>query len=463
MPWDAVFAGDAGADPDRRSGSPQPNVPGLGIIAGYGARFWALVAGIGIVTGLVGAALMELLKAVEHQAWSYRLGSLTAAVDRTPAVRHVVVLALAGLIAGGGMLLVRRLSASGVGEASEALWIRDARLPLPSSLARGVISIVTVGMGVSLGREGAPQLAGAAVASRVSEWARLPPWQRRLLVACGAGAGMAAVYNVPLGGALFALEVLLGTITLPLVLPALATSLIATGVAWVALPDRPTYSIATYGLTASQLVWAALLGPIAGFAAVAWVRAVARISALRPQGTAGRLLTPVVVFAALGAVSIAYPQLLGNGVDIAQATMLGQLSLGLLAVLVILKPLATLACLGTGSAGGLFTPTLAYGTLVGGLLGHVWTLLWPGAAAGSYALLGGGAVLAAAMQGPLAAVVLMLELTRHADGLMVPMLLAVTEATVVARILRAPSIYSARLASAGQEAAPREDRPPAGD
>src|SRR6202035_6095518 len=91
-----------------------------------------------------------------------------------------------------------------------------------------------------------------------------PSEQRRLLVACGAGAGMAAVYNVPLGGALFALEVLLGTITLPLVLPALATSLIATAMAWIVVPIAPTYFLPTYGVSASLVVWAAIVGPLAG-------------------------------------------------------------------------------------------------------------------------------------------------------------------------------------------------------
>jgi H+/Cl- antiporter ClcA len=255
---------------------------------------------------------------------------------------------------------------------------------------------------------------------------------------------MAAVYNVPLGGALFALEVLLGTITLPLVLPALATTLIATATAWIVVPNEPTYHVPAYGVTASQIVWAALIGPIAGLAAVLWVRLIARASALRPSGR-GRLWAPIGVFTALGAVSIAYPQLLGNGLDIVQLSLAGQLSVGLVAVLLVLKPLATAACLGSGSPGGLFTPTLAYGVLVGGLLGHAWALLWPGPPTGSYALIGGAAVLAAAMQGPLAAIVLMIELTRHADALMVPMLLAIVPATVVARIARAPSIYSARL------------------
>jgi H+/Cl- antiporter ClcA len=83
--------------------------------------------------------------------------------------------------------------------------------------------------------------------------------------------------------------------------------------------------------------------------------------------------------------------------------------------------------------------------LLGALLGDAWTLIWPGATAGSYALIGGGAVLAAAMQGPLAAIVLVIELAHHSDTLMVPLLLAVTEATIIARLLGAPSIYSARL------------------
>jgi chloride channel protein, CIC family len=117
----------------------------------------------------------------------------------------------------------------------------------------------------------------------------------------------------------------------------------------------------------------------------------------------------------------------------------------MLCVLLVLKPLATAACLGAGSPGGLFTPTLTIGVLLSGVLGTLWSHLWPGSTIGSYAVIGGGAFLAAAMQGPLSGVVLVLELTRNFDSLMAPTLLAVTEATVIARRLGAPSIYSARL------------------
>jgi chloride channel protein, CIC family len=315
---------------------------------------------------------------------------------------------------------------------------------------------VIVGLGASLGREAAPQQTGAALASALCDWAKRPEWQRRLLVACGAGAGMAAVYNVPLGGALFSLEVLLGTLTLPLVLPALATSLIATAISWIALPRAPTYAIPSYQVHTSQIVWALLIGPLAGLVAIAWIGLVGRAHMVRLSGWQ-RLAVPLVVFAALGALAIAYPQLLGNGKNVVQLAFVARLSVALLAILMVLKPLATAACLGSGAPGGLFTPTLALGVLFGGLLGDGWSQLWPGAPLGGYAIIGGAAVLGAAMQGPLAAVVLLLELTHHADALMVPILLAVVEATVLARVMGAPSIYSARIAApAAQEPAPLE-------
>ncbi len=425
-----------------------------------------LVALVGIGAGLGGAALMEILRGVQHLAWSYHapgFETLTflAAVERTSDAQRVLVLAIGGVLAGAGAILLTRRG--GPGEVSEAIWLRHARLPLAASLARAVHSIVLVGLGASLGREAAPQQTGAALASALSDWAKLPEWQRRLLVACGAGAGMAAVYNVPLGGALFALEVLLGTLTLPLVLPALATTLIATAVAWIVLPNRATYLIPSYGLHASQVVWALIVGPIAGLAAVAYIRLIAHAHRLRPSRGPSQMVAPVLVFTALGVVAIAYPQLLGNGKNVVQLAFIGRLSVTLLAVLFVLKPIATAACLGSGAPGGLFTPVLCYGVLLGGLLGEGFSQIWPGAPAGSYAIIGGAAVLGAAMQGPLAAVVLLLELTHHADALMVPILLAVVEATVLARLLGASSIYSARLSARGHggaESGPgsREDR-----
>jgi H+/Cl- antiporter ClcA len=350
-----------------------------------------------------------------------------------------VALLVAAVVVVVGLYVLGRLPVSGGTEVSEAVWLRGAHMAVVPSIARAVISIVTVGLGVSLGREGAPQLVGAAGASWLSDWGELPTWQRRLLVASGAGAGFAAVYNVPLGGTLFALEVLLGTLALPLVLPALATSVIATAVAWIWLGTGPVYRLPSYAVHPQQLAWAALAGPIIGVVAIIWVRIIAWAGTHRPQGRA-RYVAPFVVFLILGLVSLQYPALLGNGKGVVQLAAVGSISLGLLWVLFI-----TAACLWTGSPGGLFTPSLTIGALLAGILGTGWLHLFPGARIGSYAIIGGGAFLAAAMQGPLSGVVLVLELTRNFDSLMAPTLLAVTEATVIARRLGAPSIYSARL------------------
>ena len=133
-------------------------------------------------------------------------------------------------------------------------------------------------------------------------------------------------------------------------------------------------------------------------------------------------------------------------------------------MLLVLKPISTAGCLGSGAPGGLFTPTLAVGVLLGSLGGRAWELLWPGAPLGTYAVIGGAAVLAASMQAPLAAIVLVLELTHRAEGLLVPILLAVVGATIVSRRMGAHSIYSARLTvgreeEAAAQAAEREGMP----
>ncbi|MDE3069902.1 MAG: chloride channel protein, partial [Acidobacteriota bacterium] len=149
--------------------SHQPNVPGRGIVASYGPRFWAIVVAVGVGAGLAGIAFMGLLHAVEHLAWSYSRGDFLSAVQRASAERTVLVLAAAGLLAGAGAIVLRRVHGLGGSEVSEAVWLDRGHMSLVPSLTRGVLSIVIVAMGASIGREAAPQLAGAAFASRVCE------------------------------------------------------------------------------------------------------------------------------------------------------------------------------------------------------------------------------------------------------------------------------------------------------
>jgi chloride channel protein, CIC family len=411
------------------------------------AGFWFAVVLTGVGTGLAAAALTGLLELTQHLIWGGAGLDLLQAASQAPPWKHLAALTGAGLLTGAGQLLLTRLSSANGIDITAAIWFHAGRLPKFRTLASATLSVLIVGMGAALGREGAPKQAGAVIADAMSDRVCLSDEQRRLLVACGAGAGMAAAYGVPLGGALFSLEVLRGALALRFVLPALVTALVATGVSWAFLPDAPTYHIPEFHGSVSVAAWALVAGPVVGLVSVLYVRSVAWADHHKPQGWR-RLLAPVVALALLGAVSILFPQLLGNGRDVAELAFTGQLSPLLLVVLTLLRPAATLMCLGSGAPGGLFTPSLALGALLGGALGLPWSWLWPGVPPGLFALLSSAAMLAASTQGPISTVVLMMELTGYARAAIVPLLLIVVIATLLARTIEPRSVYDARLSDA---------------
>jgi CIC family chloride channel protein len=421
-----------------------PSAAYVGIEAHAGGRFWLAIVLTGLGTGASAAALTLILQFVQHLMWPDGGATLLDAASEATPWRHILVLVAAGLLTGAGQIILVRLSSGNSIDITAAIWFSAGRLPALRTLGSAVLSVIVVGMGASLGREGAPKQAGAVIANALSDRASLSDEQRRLLVACGAGAGMAAAYGVPLGGALFALEVLRGMLALRLVLPALLTSVIATATAWLVLPDAPTYVVAQFDSSAPSLILALVVGPIAGLVSVAFVRAIAWADRNRPEHR-WRLVAPILTLGLLGLVSIRFPQLLGNGKDIAQLTFADQVPFALLLMLVALKPLATIACLGSGVPGGLFTPSLALGAILGAILGHFGALLWTDMQPALGAILGAGAVVAATTQGPISAVVLMMELTGQGRSFVAPLLLAVVIATLVSRNIEPRSIYDARL------------------
>ena len=411
---------------------------------GEALRFWTAVGLTGCGAGASAAVLTRLLELVERLAWGGSGTDLLRAAEASGAWRHVLVLLGAGVVTVAGQLLLGRLTSGNGIDTTAAIAFHAGRVPSLRTLGSAVLSVVIVGMGVSLGREGAPKQAGAVFANWFASRFRLPDEQRRLLVACGAGAGMGAAYGVPMGGAIFSLEVTRGILALRYVLPALFCSVIACMVAWLALPNAPTYLIPAYETSGSVVVWALLAGPLAGVVSVGYVRAITWADRTKARGV-WRFIAPLVILGLLGAVSIAYPELLGNGRDVSQLCFTGGVSAVSLLILFAFKPLATVLCVKGGAPGGLFTPSLTVGALLGGLLGYAWSGVWPGVPAGLFAVLGAAAVLAATTQGPISTVVLMMELTGRDRSFIVPLLLAVGTATLTARSIELRSIYDARL------------------
>ncbi len=431
--------------PSGRGAMEQPNVTSDGD-SPLTPGFWAAVVLTGVATGLLGALLMVILFGLEHLTFGYHTGTFEAAVKRDSSLHRVLALVIAGAVGGLAWYLLRRFTSGEKSGFDDAVWNGDGRLSFRRSLGTSVISEVVIGMGASMGRENAPKLMGGASASVLAGWTRLGTSQRRLLVACGGGAGLAAVYNVPLGGALFTAEILVGSIALPVILPALVCSWIATITAWIYLPSHATYvDVPSYRFTATLLVWALVVGPVVGILAVGYIRLIAWVSHHRATGLKA-LPAPLVAFAILGVIGIAFPQLFGNGKDMAHDAFLGAGTLGLLAALAILKPLVTSLCLGSGASGGLFTPVLSTGAVLGAALGLAWSHLWPGAPVGAFAVIGAAAMIGAGMQAPLAAVVLVLELTHNGFSLLIPMIAATAVATAVSRHIDGYSIYTGRLA-----------------
>lgn len=409
-----------------------------------------MVAGAGIAAGLAGGALTLLLHAVQHAAFGYSEATFVVGVERASELRRVRVLLLAGVVAGLGWWVLRERFGPATG-VTESVRYADGAMPLRRTVLDALLQVVVVGLGASLGREGAPRETAAALGCRFSNRCGLTPAQRRIVVACAAGAGLAAVYNVPVGGAVFTLEVLLGSLNATLVVATLVSSALATAVAWTMLPNEATYRIPLQHNDFHSAIAAVPIGVAAGLAAVAFVRLV--VFARGPKPVRGWLLvSTTVVFVALGALAVPYPQLLGNGKGPAQVAFDAGATPALLTALVLLKPLATVACLRSGAAGGLFTPVLSTGALLGGLVGSGWSDLFSDPS-GAYAVMGAAAVLAAATRAPVSAVVLIWELTHVRLAILAPVVATVVIACVVARAFEDRSIYTVGLRHPVREAA----------
>jgi chloride channel protein, CIC family len=430
--------------PSGRGAMEQPNVTGDGEAA-LSPTFWLALILTGVATGLLGAGLMALLFHIENAAFGYHAGDFESGVKSASALRRVTSLLIAGAFGGVAWYLLRRYTAGKKAEIDDVLWTQSGELSVRRSLGTSVISEIVIGMGASLGREAAPKLMGGVSGGLLGRWFGLSAAQQRLLIACGGGAGLACVYNVPLAGALFTAEILCGSVSVATMLPALACSGIATITAWVYLPNQATYlDVPSYHLSATLLLWTLLAGPLIGLGAAVYIRGIGWLSHHRLTGIAS-LCTPLIAFGILGVIGIAYPQLFGNGKDMAHDVFLGRGSLALLLALAVLKPAVTALCLASGASGGLFTPVMSTGAVLGGGLGLLWSHVWPGTPVGAYAMVGAAAMIGCAIQAPITGLALVLELTHSGFGLMPAMIVATVASTAVVRYIDGYSIYSARL------------------
>lgn len=420
-----------------------PLLPLRGVLAracGHRACLFALATLVlGVATGVAGIGLSYLLHGIQHLAYGYGAGQIIShetflqGVSAAPPWRRFLALLACGLVAGGGWWALYRYGRPLVG-IKKALASDDPRMPVLSTTLHALLQIVTVGLGSPLGREVAPREVGATLAGWLAHRLPLAACDRRILVACAAGAGLAAVYNVPLSGALFTMEVLLCSFEWRVAAPAVTMSTLAAMVAWLGLGNEHQYLVPAWPMTPALVVWAVLAGPVFGAAAWGYADLTRRARARAPKGGALPWLT-LLNFAVIGLFVIWFPQLPGNGKGAASLSFDSQLTVGLALTLLCLKVVFTTSSLRAGAEGGLLTPGLANGALLAIVLGAGWNHVWPGTSPGAFAIVGATAFLAASMQMPLTAIMLVFEFTRIDHDFLVPMLLAVAGSIAAHRLI----------------------------
>jgi H+/Cl- antiporter ClcA len=378
----------------------------------------------GVLAGLAGILLVLLLRIVQQFAYGYSDESFLLGVTAATPGHRILVLLSCGLLAGAGWYGLNSLGRPLI--SVEAATSAPARaFPAIETLGNAVLQIITVALGSPLGREGAPREVGGLLAQWLATTFRLSAQESGSLIACGAGAGLAAVYDVPLAGALFTLEVLLRSYRPPDIAAALATSVIAALVAWLGLGNVIQYPVPSLSIDASLIAWSLTVGPLLGVAAHLFRRAGTVVARMSP-GDWRLLPANLLAFLFIGLLAVYYPQILGNGRGPIQLSLADDLTMSLAATLLVLRVVVTMAALAAGARGGLLTPSLTIGTLLAILLGELWSKLWPGPPLAAFAVIGGTAFLAAARSMPLTAIVLMLEFTRVGQDFLFPMAIAVS-------------------------------------
>jgi len=413
---------------------------------------WLLAPIIGLATGIA-AILFRLAIGVFQLPWLQTMSESVA--DAARAQPWWVVLlapAVAGLLVGLMLRYVltgRRTDA--VPDIMEARVNAGRGLDLKQGLLSAVASALSLGGGASAGREGPIVHLGGTIAAAASRRFNLPNASRRTLLASGAAGAVAASFNAPIAGVLFAQEVILGHFSISTFVPLVLSAVVATIIsqAWfgdVAAFVVPSYSIASY-LEVPAFV---LLGVVAAAVAVIFQLTILSVDWLARQVKMPLVTRPVVGGLLIGLMAIWFPEVLGVGYDTTDAALKGELAIHMMLLFIVLKTVATAIALGSRFGGGVFSPALYLGAMTGGAFGLIAASAFPeiGSSEGLYAILGMGAVAAAVLGAPISTTVMVFELT-GGFALSLALLLTVAIANGINQAILGRSFFQAQLESRG--------------
>jgi len=420
-----------------------------------GESLWTLVwaAAVGCLGGL-SSALMRLLLAGTQWFFTRSEGSMVDAALALPWWQRVCVPAAGGVIAG---LILEYGSLWTRGRKSidymEAITIGDGVIRSRPTIVKIVSSIFSFSSGGSIGREGSMVQLSAMLASLSGRWARLSSPRLRLMVACGAAAGIASAYNAPIGGALFVAEIVLGSIAMESFGPLLLASVMATVTARGLNGGAALFEVKAFHLVSALELFPYLaLGCLAGAAAPAFLATLEYSTKLFRRWNAPLYVRMAAGGLIVGALSIRHAYVWGNGYGALTQIVENDWVWSALLTLLVFKVVATAATVGSGAVGGVFTPTLLVGAVIGGLVGTPLHAQFPSLTAPphAYALVGMGAFLAATTHAPLMAILILFDMTLNHE-IVLPLMVACVSAYTISNVLRRESIYAIPKKQRGTE------------
>ena len=410
---------------------------------------------VGSSAGLVAVGFRYLIFGIQNLALFGRLSVVASdPTDNTLGAWIVVVPAAGGLVVG---LLTFSLATEarghGVPEVMEAIAIHGGHLRARLIGIKSLASAITIGTGGSAGREGPIVQIGSALGATVGRLFGLQPYMTKVLVACGATAGIAATFNTPIGGVLFSIELILLELKTRSFIPLVIASVLGTVVSRFFLGRHPAFIVPDYEFEHGvELFFYMGLGLLAGLAAVAMIALLYKTEDVFTNLALPPYLRPALGGLALGVIALRFPQILGVGYETVIAVLQENYAGPMLVGLMALKIVAVSLTLGSGGSGGVFAPSLFVGATLGGSFGAFVHHLFPAytASPGAYALVGMAAVFAGAGRATLTGIIILFEMTQDYH-IILPLMFACVVSDLVAWTMHPESIYTEKLKRRGVE------------
>ncbi|MFH2054525.1 MAG: chloride channel protein [bacterium] len=406
---------------------------------------------VGLATALGAVAFIRLILYAKGLFFGSSV-DLVHLVSQDLQYWEILIPAVGGLLVGPIVYkFAKEAKGHGVPEVMVAVAFKGGMIRPRVAIAKAVASAICIGSGGSAGREGPIVQIGAAIGSVVGQIFHMSERRVRVLVGCGAAAGISAVFNAPIAGVIFSLEIILGDFAVKTFAPVILSSVVASVVSRSLLGNSPAFMVPKYALiSAYEIPLYVVLGLICGIVAVTFTRVLFVAEDLSDNAKIPGILKPAVGGLLLGTVAIFLPQIYADGYESIHAALSGEFGIAFLFILIFAKIFATSLTLGSGNSGGIFAPSLFMGAMAGGWFGslvHQWfpTVTAP---SGAYALVGMAAVVAGTTHAPITAILIVFEMTGD-YRIILPVMVACVFATLAANKILPESIYTLKLVRQG--------------